>query len=268
MKKNLSPIEKEIRQRTRRSFLVALTSLTAGLLGWHWLRTSPEDDGIPWPLRKVLEFNGAIWGKSYSSKRDETIPPAPPAGKKARVNGDIGITTPINPATWKMNVISGTRFPQNSPYVLTMADLKKMPKSESVADFKCIEGWSEVMSYGGVRFSDFVHHLGHLGIATRSGRSPDILNSQEDLFRYIGLETPDQGYYVSLDMESMLHPRTILAYELNGVPLSDEHGAPLRLIIPVKYGIKSLKRIGTIAFGDERQPDYWAEQGYDWFSGL
>ena len=268
MKKELTPIEKEIRQRTRRSFLVALASGATGLLGWHWLRKSPEDDGISWPLRKVLGLNGVIWGKLFSPSRDESIPPAPPVGKKARTNGDIGIETPIDQSSWKMNVVAGSRYPESSPYVLTMDDLRKMPKTESIADFKCIEGWSEVMSYGGVRFSDFIQHLGHLGIATRSGRPPDLRDGTDDLYRYIGLETPDQGYYVSLDIESMLHPRTILAYELNGVPLSDQHGAPLRLIIPVKYGIKSLKRIGTIAFADERQPDYWAEQGYDWFSGL
>jgi DMSO/TMAO reductase YedYZ molybdopterin-dependent catalytic subunit len=69
-------------------------------------------------------------------------------------------------------------------------------------------------------------------------------------------------------MESMLHPQTLLAYEMNGKPLSIAHGAPLRLIIPVKYGIKSLKRVGRITFARHRPPDYWAERGYDWFSGL
>jgi DMSO/TMAO reductase YedYZ molybdopterin-dependent catalytic subunit len=55
---------------------------------------------------------------------------------------------------------------------------------------------------------------------------------------------------------------------MNGKPLGDKNGAPLRLIVPVKYGIKSLKRIGKIFFSDTRPKDYWAEQGYDWFSGL
>jgi len=55
---------------------------------------------------------------------------------------------------------------------------------------------------------------------------------------------------------------------VNGKPLPLENGAPLRLIIPVKYGIKNLKRIGTITFSNNRPPDYWAEQGYDYYSGL
>ena len=69
-------------------------------------------------------------------------------------------------------------------------------------------------------------------------------------------------------MESMLHPQSLLAYEINGAPLSDEHGAPLRLVTPVKYGVKNLKRIGTIRYSRARPADYWAEEGYDWYIGL
>jgi DMSO/TMAO reductase YedYZ molybdopterin-dependent catalytic subunit len=54
---------------------------------------------------------------------------------------------------------------------------------------------------------------------------------------------------------------------MNHQPLTSEHGAPLRLVIPVKYGIKYIKWIGTIRFTDERPADYWAERGYDWYAG-
>ena len=73
--------------------------------------------------------------------------------------------------------------------------------------------------------------------------------------------------YVGLDMASALHPQTLLCYEINGEPLSLEHGAPLRLVTPVKYGLKSIKRIGTMTFTDERPPDFWAERGYDYYLG-
>ena len=55
---------------------------------------------------------------------------------------------------------------------------------------------------------------------------------------------------------------------MNGLPIRPGHGAPLRLIIPVKYGIKNLKRIGKISFTEKRPRDYWAERGYDNNSGL
>ena len=92
-------------------------------------------------------------------------------------------------------------------------------------------------------------------------------NGVGDLFRYVALTTPNVAYYAGLDMESALHPQTLLAYEMNGLPLTPDHGAPLRLVIPVKYGIKSVKQLGTIRFTDERPADYWAERGYDWYAG-
>ncbi len=82
------------------------------------------------------------------------------------------------------------------------------------------------------------------------------------------MSTPDEEYYVGLDMKSTMHPQTLLAWELNGEPLNADHGAPLRLVIPVKYGIKNIKRIGTIRLTDKQPADYWAENGYDWFAGL
>ena len=59
-----------------------------------------------------------------------------------------------------------------------------------------------------------------------------------------------------------------LPFSSNGEPLPMKQGFPLRLIIPVKYGIKSIKRIGTMYFDNEKPPDYWAERGYDYFAGL
>jgi DMSO/TMAO reductase YedYZ molybdopterin-dependent catalytic subunit len=80
--------------------------------------------------------------------------------------------------------------------------------------------------------------------------------------------TPGEGYYVGLDMPSALHPQTLLAWEMNGEPLTGEHGAPLRLSIPVKYGIKNIKRIGAIGYREKEPADYWCERGYDFYAGL
>ena len=107
--------------------------------------------------------------------------------------------------------------------------------------------------WAGVRFSDFIKAYG--------------LNEEASM-KYLGLMTPDEEYYVGIEMASAMHPQTILCYELNGQPLPMREGFPLRLIIPVKYGIKHLKRIGTMYFANNRPPDYWAERGYDYYSGL
>ena len=81
------------------------------------------------------------------------------------------------------------------------------------------------------------------------------------------LETDGREYYVGLDMQSAMHPQTLLAYELNDQPLTWQHGAPLRLAIPVKYGIKNIKRVASIRYTSVRPADYWAERGYDWYAG-
>src|SRR5262249_41855042 len=85
---------------------------------------------------------------------------------------------------------------------------------------------------------------------------------------YVGMATPDGKYYVGLDAASALHPQTLLAYEMNGQPLEEKHGAPLRLAIPVKYGIKNIKRIGKISYQTARPRDFWGEDGYDWYAGF
>jgi DMSO/TMAO reductase YedYZ molybdopterin-dependent catalytic subunit len=168
-----------------------------------------------------------------------------------RVNSDIGVEAekPFDIAGWKLEVKK-----QNGEVTyITLQELQALPKTEIVYTFKCVEGWDQISYWGGVKFSDFITHF--------------KLDDQAKL-EYVGMETPDKTYYVGIDMPSVMHPQTLLAYEVNAKPLPLEHGAPLRLIIPVKYGIKNLKRIGTITFSNKRPRDYWAEDGYDYYSGL
>lgn len=139
--------------------------------------------------------------------------------------------------------------------LLTMDDIRQLPHVEMVTQMKCIEGWSEIVHWGGVRMVDFIR--AYKPARAARGSSP----------RYVGLETPDGEYYVGLDLPSAMHPQTLLCYAINGQPLEPEHGAPLRLVTPLKYGIKHLKQIGKISFTDVRPKDYWAEQGYDWYAG-
>jgi len=186
----------------------------------------------------------------FSNKHLVRTYPKEKAAKVVRVNSNIGIDDKdFDPEKWMLNV------QRNDGQILhlTIDQIRALPKTEIVFDFKCVEGWDQIQHWGGVKFSDFLSHFG--------------LEDQTNM-RYVGMETPNGGYYIGLEMESALHPQTILAYEMNDQPLLLRHGAPLRLIIPVKYGIKNLKRIGVISFSNKRPKDYWAEQGYDYYSGL
>ena len=139
--------------------------------------------------------------------------------------------------------------PDGRQLTLALDDIKALPRVEMTTELNCIEGWSQVVHWAGARLRDF---------AAKYQVTSD----------YVGMETPGGGYYVGLDGASAMHPQTLLCYEMQGAPLTPDHGAPLRLVTPVKYGIKNIKRIGTIRFQNARPADYWAEQGYDWYAGL
>jgi DMSO/TMAO reductase YedYZ molybdopterin-dependent catalytic subunit len=179
-----------------------------------------------------------------------------------RVNGQIGLDPLIDPAEWRLRIV-GTAD-HRPDRLVTLTDIKALPRVEMTTELRCIEGWSTVVSWAGARLADLAAVT---GLATRSGRTFDPRERPSDLLDYAALATPGGGYYVGLDMASALHPQTLLCYEMDGRPLTPEHGAPLRLVIPVKYGIKNLKQIGTIRFTDMRPADYWAERGYDWYAG-
>jgi hypothetical protein len=234
----------EMSRKSRRTFLLGSAAAVAGYGGWRWLRSRPEADGLASPFRRAHEFNERVSRAYFSDSRLVRTFPREMAGMP-RVNGDIGMEEDFDPAAWLLRV-EGVPGELN----LTLDDIRALPHVEIVTELKCIEGWSNVVHWAGARFADFAARYAS---SVRDG--------------YVSLETPGGGYYVGLDMESALHPQTLLCYEMNGVPLTVEHGAPLRLYVPVKYGIKSLKRIGGIRFTNERPRDYWAERGYDWYSG-
>jgi len=139
--------------------------------------------------------------------------------------------------------------------LLTMDDLMKLPKVEFVTEFKCIEGWSSITQWGGVRLRDLIEMY-----------PPEKVNGREP--RYVYMETPDGNYYGGYDMAAARHPQSLLVTEMGGQPLGQEHGAPLRLHMPIKYGYKQLKRVGLIAYMDSKPDDYWTKLGYDWYAGI
>ena len=259
---------RETLPESRRSFLVGAAAALAGFGAWRWLKTSAADaDSIPWPLRRAHEFNERLARGYFSTSR---LAPTFPRhlARMPRTNGDIGLDVEdFAPAEWRLEVVSlmdGAKDEIAPSLSLTLADIKTLPRVEEVTELKCIEGWSQVVHWAGARFADFAATY---QLATRSGEPLDVENKAADLVRYVSLETPDGVYYVGLDIESALHPQTLLCYEMDGQPLTPAHGAPLRLYVPVKYGIKSIKRIGRITFTDQRPFDYWADRGYDWYSG-
>lgn len=247
--------DKQIKRRQFITFSSFAVLGSATWFGWRKLYTSAIEPttvtaGAHKLLRRALNKNELIFRRLfYSEKHLVRTYPKEMAAKNVRQNSDVGLTGKFDPVDWNLQVNLG---PGNIMCV-SLDELKALPKTEIVFDFKCVEGWDQIQHWAGVKFADFVAHY-----------KLDKLAQMD----YVGMETPDKQYYIGLDSDSAMHPQTILAYEMNDKPLPLNHGAPLRLIIPVKYGIKNLKRIATITFSNTRPPDYWAEQGYDYYSGL
>jgi hypothetical protein len=246
-------LDEQIRKKTLISFFIFFLLIAVGILSWLWLINQPLDGGIQGgiqqPLRDVLNINEKVFNKTFSSEHLVKTYPITAAAKSVRVNGKIGLGNDFDPGKWKLQLIK-----KNGDSVfITLDEIKQLPKTEIIYNFKCIEGWSQITWWGGVRFSDFINYY---------------QLKEEAALQYVGMSTPDGEYYVGIDMPSAMQSQTLLVYEMNRQPLPMNQGFPLRLIIPVKYGIKSIKRIGSIYFSDQRPPDYWAEKGYDYYSGL
>jgi hypothetical protein len=257
-------INKTIVRKTVFSF-TALILFFAGVAGiWIWLKKQPLENDQPAVVRKVLSANEKVNSFFFSDHHLAKEYPKEKAAKVVRVNGDIGMGEEFDPEQWFLSVRENGLNKKVSSLRLNLRDVTSLPKTEVIFDFKCIEGWSQISHWSGTKFSDF---LAKYNLGTHSGKKPDPAHP-EDLYSYVGLITPDSEYYVGIDMKSMMHPQTILCYELNEKPLPMDQGYPLRLIIPVKYGIKSLKRIGYIFFSDYPPKDYWFERGYDYDAAL
>ncbi len=216
------------------------------------IKNEPKINGIPATLRQGLERNEQI-SKKLPTQRVLEFPKSA-AALKPRANGKYGLKTSVDSATFRMKVID----PESGDTAFfTTPQLKALPKTEVIFDFKCIEGWNQITWWAGLRFSDFILKF-----------YPHLLNADGTLkYAHVGLMTPDRQYYVGIDAPSMMQPQTLLCYEMSGQSLPLNQGYPLRLIIPVKYGIKHLKRIGYLYFSNERPRDFWAERGYDYDAG-
>jgi DMSO/TMAO reductase YedYZ molybdopterin-dependent catalytic subunit len=130
---------------------------------------------------------------------------------------------------------------------------------EQITRLVCVEGWSAIAWWAGLRFDDLL-----------SAYPPSSQAKWARLESSVNLGpwgNPDP-YFVSLDLSTVRHPQTLLATHLNGKPLTVEHGAPLRLLVPVKLGLKNIKAVTRITYTKGEPADYWAKHGYSRYDGI
>jgi DMSO/TMAO reductase YedYZ molybdopterin-dependent catalytic subunit len=137
--------------------------------------------------------------------------------------------------------------------------LTRFQVHEQITRLVCVEGWSAVAWWSGLRFDDLLRAYPPMSQA-KWVRVESSVNLDPS-------GNPDP-YFVSLDLPTARHPQTLLATHFNGQPLTVDHGAPLRLLVPIKLGLKNVKAITKLSFVAEEPRDYWAERGYSRYDGI
>ena len=149
-----------------------------------------------------------------------------------------------------------------NPTDLTMADIRALPQRTQITRHDCVEGWSAIGQWTGPQLST---------ILERAGLLPEA--------RFIVFRCADNlrgdDYYESIDLIDAFHPQTIVAHQLNGEPLPERNGAPLRMRVERQLGYKhpkyltAIEAVESLAPIGEGRGGYWEDRsGYQWYAGL
>lgn len=133
---------------------------------------------------------------------------------------------------------------------LSLDDLRRLPSITQKVNHYCVEGWTAVAVWTGVRVSE---------LARLAGVRPEA--------QYVDFRSFDADYHESWDLASAMHPQTLVAYGMDGHLLGVGHGAPARVHSPIKLGYKCTKYLTSVVFMAERNGGYWSDRGYEWFGG-
>ena len=282
MEKPEVPVEvplSKVKARSRRDFLLFGAGTVAAAAGFWWLlpddtrelhltarlrdwmdsldaRLGATRERREKYLNKVLTFDDDVAEALYSP--DRSVRTYSKSDVTPLLNNYNGRTPgPEYLPGWTLT-LSG--LASGKVESLTIGDLlSRFAHREQVTRLCCVEGWSAVAWWGGLRFADLLR-----AYPPAAGAKWARLESA------VGLDSsgnPDP-YYVSIDLPTARHPQTLLATHLSGKPLPVPHGAPLRLLVPMKLGLKNIKAITSIAYSASEPADYWNERGYSKYDGL
>jgi DMSO/TMAO reductase YedYZ molybdopterin-dependent catalytic subunit len=255
-----------LRYRTRRNLLLfsagAVAAAGAGYLlpqntlSRLGMRRDVRSPGKEWLLNKALRIDDDVAEALYS--RNRMVP--------TYTKSQIGpLKNNYNGATPDPAYIPGWRLTLDglSSGLTLSLDIGALRARHQVHDqitrLVCVEGWSAIAWWSGLRFDDLLHAY------------PPVCQAKwahiESSVNLDANGNPDP-YFVSIDLSTAQHPQTLLATHLNGKLLTVEHGAPLRLLVPVKLGLKNIKAITRITYTKDEPPDYWAKRGYSRYDGI
>ncbi|MCQ8239737.1 molybdopterin-dependent oxidoreductase [Rhizosaccharibacter radicis] len=242
---DLGAARPELRKIERRLLLRGTLSL--GMLSMLSGCDIGDNDGLERALRVVSRFTDRMQAALFSRERLAKTFPASAITTPFPFNAYYGLdeVRTVDEASWRLEVsgLVGDRKPWS------LADIRRLPQQSQITRHICVEGWSAIGQWSGAPLSAFLHHVG------------------ADLrARFVEFRCFDD-YYTSIDMQTALHPQTIMAVDYGGSPLPPAYGAPLKIRMPTKLGYKNPKYISAIIVTNRFPGGYWEDQGYDWFGG-
>ena len=206
-------------------------------------------------LTTAAGFSSLFWGNAVWAQASKIVLPvvdviAPGLIPGWRIYTIAGDMPTFDRHTWRLRVDGLVEQPVD----LTYDELLALPRAEQVSDFHCVTGWSvDNVHWAGVRLRDLL-------AAVRP--TPDA-----DALTFVSAEHP---YSDSLTLDQALLPDVMLAYEMDGEPLTRAHGAPVRLVIPEMYGYKGVKWVEQITLAPVPEAGFWEQRGWErdaWIGG-
>jgi DMSO/TMAO reductase YedYZ molybdopterin-dependent catalytic subunit len=220
------------------------------------VRRNMNSPGKEWFLNKALRIDDDVAEALYSENR------IVPTYTKSQITP---LKNNYNGATPDPGYISGWNLTLKglASGLSISLDIRNLTTRfsvhEQITRLVCVEGWSAIAWWAGLRFDDLLRAYPPMSQA-KWARVESSVNLDAS-------GNPDP-YSMSLDLATARHPQTLLATHFNGQPLTVDHGAPLRLLVPVKLGLKNVKAITKITYLAEEPRDYWAERGYSRYDGI
>ena len=256
-----------LRYRTRRDFLFFGAGALAALAGGGFLL--PQDTLRRMGVRRSVDSPAKEWFLNRALRIDDDVAEALYSGNRRVPTYTKSQITPLNNnyngATPDPGYISGWNLTIDGldSGLSVSLDIRNLMTRFSVQDqitrLVCVEGWSAIAWWAGLRFDDLLRAYPPMSQAKWACVESSV-NLDES-----GNPAP---YFMSIDLATARHPQTLLATHFNGQPLTVDHGAPLRLLVPVKLGLKNVKAITKITYSADEPRDYWAERGYSRYDGI
>ncbi|MDB5399081.1 MAG: hypothetical protein QOD93_4499 [Acetobacteraceae bacterium] len=206
-----------------------------------------DNDAVQSFLARFSEWNDRVQAALFSGQRLAPTFSETQAVKNFRYNAWYGPDKAPNldPADYRL-LLSG-KIADKKPW--TVDELHALPQQTQITRHICVEGWSMIGKWTGTPLRTFLDRVG-----------------ADTTARYVGFECAD-GYYEGIDMQTALHPQTLMAFKLADEILPRQHGFPFKLRIPTKLGFKNPKFITTMYVTNKQPRGYWTDRGYNWFSG-